>query len=283
MFNVNGRPTTQLPDDLLHAQRALYYADALFETIRAFDGHLPFIDRHWARLSGGMKSLNMSIPNHWDSGFFQQEIEKTGAWNARIRLTVWRKPGGRLLPEINDVSFLIETEPLPENTFTWNNRGLRVGICPSLRLTADDLSCWKSLNIARYAQAAQIARANGWDDALLLNARDRIVESSICNLFWVKNNQVFTPPLSEGCVAGVLRGYLLDKLPEWGISVTEKAVLPVELAAADEVLLTNAVRGVQWVAGYPGEGTLGKEIFLLLRGISGNASGNSNSSYDSES
>ncbi len=265
MFNFNGRPTTHLPDELLLAQRTLYYADALFETIRAFDGHLPFIDRHWARLSGGMKSLNMAIPAHWDTGFFKEEIEKTDAQNARIRLTVWRKPGGRLAPENNAVSFLIEAEPLPDNTFTWNDRGLRVGICKSIRLTADDLSCWKTLNIARYAHAAQKALANGWDDALLLNAQDRIVESSICNLFWVKNNQVLTPPLSEGCVAGVLRGYLLDKLPEWGFSVAEKAALPIELALADEVFLTNAVRGVQWVAGYPGDGNLGKEIFLRLK------------------
>jgi len=248
MFNLNGQLFAGIPEPARLYQRPLYYADTLFETMRACQGRLPLLDKHWARLSGGMQALGMHIQPSWSADFFRQEIEKTKAFNARIRLTVWRLPGGKLLPEQNETAFLIETENLPDNHFPWHEAGLHIGVAESVRLAADDYSRWKTLNIARYAVAAREAMQRGWDDALLLNAQGRVVESSICNLFWVENDTVFTPPLHEGCVAGVMREYLLEKLPSIGFMAIEKPIETAELAACNDIFLTNAVRGIQWVS-----------------------------------
>ncbi|MFZ4634683.1 MAG: aminotransferase class IV [Saprospiraceae bacterium] len=248
MYNLNGQLFSGIPEPVWLCQRPLYYADTLFETMRACEGRIPLLEKHWARLSGGMQALGMDVPATWSAHFFKQEVEKTNAFNARVRLTVWRLPGGKLLSEQNETAFLIETEDLPDNHFTWNNAGLRIGVAESVRLAADDFSRWKTLDIARYAQAAREAKQRGWDDALLLNGQGRVVETSICNLFWVENGAVFTPPLSEGCVAGVMRAFLLEKLPLCGINTTERPIETTELAACDGIFLTNAIRGIQWVS-----------------------------------
>jgi branched-chain amino acid aminotransferase len=81
----------------------------------------------------------------------------------------------------------------------------------------------------------------------LLNSYDRICDSTIANIFWVKNNQVFTPPLSEGCVAGVMRRYLIQKIQEAGYAIEEMICPRQKLPEADEIFLTNALFGIRWV------------------------------------
>jgi len=98
-----------------------------------------------------------------------------------------------------------------------------------------------------YAMAAQQAKAHKWNDALLLNTKGNIVEGTIANIFWVKDGIIYTPPLTEGCIAGTLRAYLLDVLPTKGYGVQEQPLTNATLLTADEVFLTNAIRGVKWV------------------------------------
>ncbi len=99
--NLNSTILPGLPDELLVAQRALWYADNLFETIRVFDGKMPFLDRHLNRLQAGMKALGYDIPQHWQLDFFGSEILKISPPNARVRLSVWRTAGGLYFPQNN--------------------------------------------------------------------------------------------------------------------------------------------------------------------------------------
>jgi branched-chain amino acid aminotransferase len=82
---------------------------------------------------------------------------------------------------------------------------------------------------------------------LLLNTYGRVVETTMANIWWVRDGRFFTPPLSEGCVAGVMRRWLLGALPAAGYEVMETPIGPGELAGADEIFISNAIRGVQWV------------------------------------
>jgi branched-chain amino acid aminotransferase len=87
------------------------------------------------------------------------------------------------------------------------------------------------------------AREQKWNDALVLNSENRIADSAIANIYWVKDNRIFTPPLSEAPIQGVMRRFLLEQLP-----IHEHPLTIETLEQADEVFLTNAVRGIQWVA-----------------------------------
>lgn len=242
--NFNTKILPELPAALAEAQRALFYADGLFETLRVFDGRMPLLHRHWSRLFAGGQALGYDLPPAWNANFFEREINEVATQNARVRLTVWRSPGGLYFPENNAPQFLITAEPLKKSVFEWPFEGLTLGICESVQLPLDAFSNFKTLNAARYVAAAREARARGWDDGLLLNPLGRVVEATSSNVFWWEGDTLFSPPLGEGCVAGVMRGWLLEQSEKEGISCHEIAVTPEELSAADEIFLTNAVRGI---------------------------------------
>jgi branched-chain amino acid aminotransferase len=240
MICLNGHIYDKIPKELDLALRAVYYGDVLFETIRVFErGRIPLLERHLQRLKKGMDATGMEWSEHWDLSFFTDQILALFPENARLRLTVWRSPGGLYLPENQGVQWLLSGTFLPETQWKWREKPLLVGICEGVRLPSDAFSFAKALNAPRYVQAAREAAAKGWDEGLLQNAWGRVAEACSSNLFWWEGEQLFTVDLSEGCVEGVFRGWLLD-----AFEVNIDTAPPERLAAADELFLTNAVRGI---------------------------------------
>jgi branched-chain amino acid aminotransferase len=111
----------------------------------------------------------------------------------------------------------------------------------------DVLSSLKTNNYLVYAMGAIHAKKHRFNDSLILNSSNRVCDSTIANVFWVKDKKVYTPPLSEGCVAGVMRANLLTRIPNEGLEVTEKEATEQDLLDADELFLTNALNGIRWV------------------------------------
>lgn len=247
MFNLNARLVNELPEGLALVQRGLFYADALFESIRVLGGRIPLLRPHWERLLRGMRLMHYQIPPHWSAEYFEKEILKSVSVNARVRLTVWRSPGGLYLPENDAPQFLITSQAMESDVFSWHDEGIRTGLCESVRLPVDSLSGVKTLNAARYVAAAREAQERGWDEGILLNASGRICEATSSNVFWFENGRLYTPPLSDGCVTGVLRDLLLALTKAAGSPICEKTAVFDDILAADEVFLTNAVRGIRWV------------------------------------
>lgn len=247
MFNLNARLVNELPEGLALVQRGLFYADALFESIRVLGGRIPLLRPHWERLLRGMRLMHYQIPPHWSAEYFEKEILKSVSVNARVRLTVWRSPGGLYLPENDAPQFLITSQAMESDVFSWHDEGIRTGLCESVRLPVDSLSGVKTLNAARYVAAAREAQERGWGEGILLNASGRICEATSSNVFWFENGCLYTPPLSDGCVTGVLRDLLLALTKAAGSPICEKTAVFDDILAADEVFLTNAVRGIRWV------------------------------------
>jgi branched-chain amino acid aminotransferase len=97
----------------------------------------------------------------------------------------------------------------------------------------------------QYTIAKKDADEKGWNDALLLNPQGRVVEGTISNVFAVFGNNICTPPLNEGCINGVMRKYLLEHRSINHLSITEKQLDVTMLQQADEIFLTNAIKGIQ--------------------------------------
>jgi branched-chain amino acid aminotransferase len=242
-------------------QRAAFYGDTLFETLRVFGGKLLFMPQHWARLVKGLSVMGYELPDHWSAAFFEHEIQQhlrhqgtsDKPLNARVRLSVWRSPGGLYLPTDNTPQFYISSQILETDNFQWSAEGLNIGFAESVRLPVDGLSGLKAPNAPRYVAAAIEAHQRGWQDALLLNSEGRVCEATSSNVFWIKDGQVFTPPLADGPVTGILRALFLnltfDDLPK----VKEKSADKMSILLADEVFLTNAIRGIIPVASCEGK------------------------------
>ena len=138
---------------------------------------------------------------------------------------------------------MIECFRLNEEATLYIANGLQLGIAEGIAKSNDALANLKSCNALVYAIAARQAKAHKWNDALMLNTAGNIIESTIANIFLVKDNVIYTPPLSEGCIAGVMRRYVMEHA-----RVTEHVLTHDALMQADEVFLTNAIKRIKWVA-----------------------------------
>lgn len=235
-----------------HQNRAFRYGDGLFETIRIISGKPVFLLNHIQRIIEGLKLLEIIIPDVLINNKLEEALiglaKNNGIKKGGIaRLTVWRNSDGKFMPENDNSAYLLELEPFPENKFTLNKSGLSIDIFQEMKMQMNKMSKFKHLNSQVNVLASIYARKNEMDDCLLTNEEGLIVESTNSNIFIVRNGTLYTPPLSDGCVGGTMRMHLINAALELNIGTYESGLNQQHLLMADEVLLTNAVRGVQWV------------------------------------
>jgi branched-chain amino acid aminotransferase len=240
--------------------RGLRFGDGLFETIKVVHasaasgrGEMPLFDLHMERMNQGLAVLNMKLQEHYTPDYIAQMILDLCRQNningaARVRITVVRGNGTLFATDDPHASIVIQAEPLAADYLTFNLTGLTIDVCPGIQKSCDRLANIKSNNYLPYVMAAQHAREHQLSDSLVLNTHNRICDGTIANIFRIHNNTIYTPPLTEGGVGGVMRKYLLNKLPKAGYTVQEKICTPEDLEAATEVFLTNALYGIRWVS-----------------------------------
>jgi len=227
----------------------LRFGDGLFETMLMQAGVIRLWDFHMERLSHGMALLGYAfdpeLRNKLENAVMILCEAEQCLDRARIRINVFRAEGALFDGTRSPFHYLIRASALSSGMLAFEEEGLRVGIFSGAVRHADEFSALKTQNYLPSVMAARYAAQQGWDDALLLNSSGRIAESAIANIFMVKDGAAVTPPLSEGCVSGVMRRYLLDVLPPAGIAVFERPLTPEALKTADELFLTNAIRLVR--------------------------------------
>jgi branched-subunit amino acid aminotransferase/4-amino-4-deoxychorismate lyase len=112
------------------------------------------------------------------------------------------------------------------------------------------LSNYKTSNALIYVMAGLYKKQNRLDDVFMLNQNGFLCESMTSNVFVVYDKQIYTPALSEGCVAGVMRNVVMDLARNNDIPIIEAQLNPEVLREAEEVFVSNAVTGIRWVMGY---------------------------------
>jgi aminodeoxychorismate lyase len=272
MINLNGS-LFEDKDPILTAQnRAFRYGDGLFESIRVFNGKMPFYNHHFERILRGMKALKMNIPSYFNPHYIKNEMSKTleKQPNSRVRLTVFREDGGFYTPATNNINFLIESSPLPESKYLLNDLGLTIGVFTEYKLRQTPTSAFKTSNSLPYVLAGIFAKENSFEEILLLNTEGPVAEGISSNIFIVKENKLITPSLSTGCVGGIMRQIIFEIAQEQEISCMESNISVQDVAEADEVFYTNAMQGIRWVENF-GDKTYSNDLtqnlynFLLLR------------------
>jgi len=232
--------------------RGLRYGDGVFETMKLLNGNLVLADGHFARLWKGMQMLGFEIPKLMSPEKFTEEIQALAKKNgqekkARIRLQVFRGDGGLYDKTGSQLNYCIECWELAGDNDSLNSNGLELGIYTAARKSCDVLANLKHCNFLPYALAALHAKKEKWNDALLLNQYERICDSTIANIFFIKNGELFTPALSEGCVAGVMREQVIASLKDTHWKVNETTLTIEALLQAEEVFLTNSIYNIRWV------------------------------------
>jgi branched-chain amino acid aminotransferase len=255
MVNFNGelQDTSAMP---LHENRGFLYGDGVFETIKMAQGKVLFLEDHYFRLLSSMRILRMKIPMNFTLEFFESELLKTATANAcmtagRLRCTVFRNAGGFYLPETNTVSYLIQATVLPSAAYALNKEPYEVDLYKDFYVTKQLLSTLKTTNKMLHITGSIYAQENGFQTCLLLNNEKNVVEALHGNLFMRTGTTVVTPPLSEGCLNGIMRKQLLRILQkQTTYTLVEQPISPFDLQKADELFVTNVIRGIQPITNY---------------------------------
>lgn len=251
-ININGEIISAGIPVLKINNRAFCYGDALFETMRWHKKNVLFLHDHFERITKGMRFLKIELPENFSQDFFQKHIRALIKKNkinedARIRLQVFRNDGGYYTPVDNSAGFVISAEKLVDENYSLNEKGLTVGIFHEIKKLKQPLSNLKTSNSVVYMLAGIFAKKNQLDDCFILNPDENIADAISSSVFMVKDKTVFTPPLPDGCVEGVMRKNIIKILNNNKILFEEKSISIKDILLADEIFLTNVIQGVQWV------------------------------------
>ena len=215
----------------------------VFTTIRVADGVLFAWDRHWARLTRDAAALHVPVPVDKDTVHRQliELVEGNHARNSTLRLVVVRNGGGMWAgPSTGRASDVIA---LTADSKDWGST-VKLAYVHEARHAASPFSGTKILSWAFNLTWAEQAQARGLDEAILLNERGTVAECTSANIFAAVGNQVWTPPLSAGCLPGITRELLLGEVHASGIDLIEKDLAPSDLESSDEVFITSTTRNL---------------------------------------
>ena len=254
-ININGRVVSEAKSGLSVQNRAYKFGDSVFETIRVINGRPLFLEDHFSRMSRAIKILKYDTPSDWSISFCKKEIEKLLEQNGisrggKVRFTLFRNSGGLYIPKNNDMGYSIEATVGESNNFQLSNDGILLGIYNEIRLNASIISPFKTNNCLPYIMAGLSLKDSKFNDVLLLNMQSSIVEAISSNVFILIDGILYTPPVKDGCVAGVMRKKIIQICKKINVPVVETSVNEEIISRAEEIFLTNAISGIKWVKAF---------------------------------
>lgn len=241
-----------IPEQDLHltiTNRGFQYNDGFFDTLILTQGKIRFLPDHLDRMLRAMQALGLNgLPELAEAQVMEAAIlslikqNNLLPENIRVKINIWRKPGGLFTPESEEAEILISVQPQAAIPAVIKQAGFYSGI-PN-RFTP--LSFFKGPYALHYVQAGRAKKKTGWDEIILLDEAGHISETSVANIFWVKDNQLFTPVLTTGCIAGITRLNILRAGQKLNILVQEGFYDQDSLLSADAIFTSN-VTGLRYI------------------------------------
>lgn len=255
MINFNGVLVSQ-DQQLSVNNRAFLYGDSVFETLKVVNNSILFLEDHYFRLMAAMRIVRMEIPMNFTLEYFEEQILSLAKINkcessARVRFSVFRNEGGFYLPMVNTISYIIQSVALPNQYYSLDQNPYEVELYKDFYVSKQLLSSLKTNNKMVHITGSIFAKENGYDNCLILNETKNVVEALQGNIFMVLEGRLITPPISEGCLNGIMRKQILaiaKKNNEY--EVVEGVISPFDLQKAEELFITNVVKGIQPISKY---------------------------------
>ena len=162
-----------------------------------------------------------------------------------------RKAGGKYTPKTNDVDYYIIYEKLNSQFFFIDDRSYKVELFKDYLIPSNLLSTLKLNSKTINVLGSIYAKENNYDNCLLINDNKQVVEALNGNIFLVIGKTIITPPISDGCIRGILRKQIISLCSE-SITYTlkEESISPFDIQKADELFITNSIIGIQPVTRY---------------------------------
>ncbi len=255
MINSNGILNLDIENNSFK-NRAFLYGDAVFETIKITNNQILFLEDHYFRLMATMRIMRMEIPMNFTLEYIEAQLLETAKANkcaeaGRLRLTVFRVGEGFYLPKNNAISFVITAQKLENALYIFEEKPYEVDLFKDFHIAKHLLSTLKTTNKAINILGSIYANENGLENCLLLNEDKNVVEALQGNIFMINGNNIITPPVSEGCLNGIMRKQLIKLLKnDTNYSINEAVISPFDIQKADEIFICNVIKGIQPITKY---------------------------------
>jgi branched-chain amino acid aminotransferase len=255
MININGELHSS-ETQLSVFNRSFLYGDGVFETLKIANNNVLFFEDHYFRLMASLRIVRMEIPMKFTMEYLESEVltlvNTLNIQNAaRVRITVFRNEDGFYAPKDNSVSFVITALPLEKPMYSIEEKDYEVDLYKDFMVTKQLLSTLKITNKMIHVTASVFAKENALANCLLVNTDKNVIEATNGNLFMLTGNTLITPPISEGCLNGVMRKQILALAKKLeNIEVIEEPISSFDLQKADELFITNVISGIQPITKY---------------------------------
>lgn len=232
LVSLNGEIINENDAKINISLPAFRYGQGLFTTTRIVESYPIYIEEHLKRLKTSMEFFNFK-PLNIDkiTAQIKHYINAVKITHGYLRILVWRNNNS------NDICIMagqIEELKTP----------VKLTISTYKQLSSDPFIKHKTFNYWKNELIYNEARASGYYDAIILNEKNMICETSRCNIFWKKDGKIFTPDISCGILPGIEREKVIENAFNQGIIVETVQAYINELYSADEIFLTNSVRGI---------------------------------------
>lgn len=226
------------------------YGHSVFETVAVNAGKLLLWDQHLARLLLGAQTLNIPFHNELatllmaDVAQLLASHEQANGLNViRIQLTMGQGGRGYANPESPTPTRIVSLHDYPIQHLQRAKTGVNIGVS-DVRLAQQPLLAGIKHGNRLEQVLARSRWHPDWDEALLLDQDQNVIEGTQSNLFVVEQGVLKTPDLSLCGVAGVMRGYVLGLAQTIGVEVQTVRLSLSQVESADEVFLTNSLIGI---------------------------------------
>ena len=255
MVNFNGLLVSSQEQSWSN-NRSFLYGDGVFETLKIVNQKVLFLEDHYFRLMASMRIVRMEIPMNFTMEYLETQILNTAIANkcsdsARVRITVYRNEGGYYLPETNQISFIIQAKSLPNSLYSYEAIPYEVDLYKDFYIAKQLLSTLKTTNKIIHVTGSIFAKENGFQNCLLLNDEKNVVEALQGNIFMLMDGKLITPPVTDGCLNGILRKKIISLAKSIeNIEMVEASISPFDLQKAEELFITNVIKGIQPITKY---------------------------------
>lgn len=225
--------------------RGFLLGDGLFETLRADQGKIAFFKEHYERLAKSAEYLKIPL-NYSESSLLticESLLKKNNLTEiAALRITLSRGISERGIdyPIHGQPTLLITAAPYSPPT-----KSTTACITNLIRNEYSATSTLKTLNYLDNILAHQYAKEHGFDEGIMLNTKNHVIETSVANLFFMIDGMLVTPSLSEGVLPGIIRQQVLTHCKREDIPCLEKIITIGDIKKASHAFQTNSLIGLQ--------------------------------------
>ena len=244
LIYLNGQFVDEKRATVSVFDRGFLYGDGVFETMRAYQGHIAWIEQHLERLFQSAEMIDLCIQQSKPAftAILRELIDRNRLGDAVIRMTLTRGvglPGLDPEPDIQPTT-VITARPYQPFPSTYYSEGVSLVIVTIKRNPIESMPpSIKSLNFLNNILAKVEATRKGAFDAIMLNQHNHLTEATTSNLFLVRQRELFTPTVTCGILEGITRNVVIEIAQAKGISCHQQPLTVDTLYSADECFLTN--------------------------------------------